>query len=187
MKYDIQVVNKPNKKSMAKLSVFIDRVPELAVPTAIHMSIGNKENMYRKYIEQVIFNKDDNRLLNILVRIHDKAIEMNGLEIVCNCRYNKFHANVIKEVLENNSEMFTNLISYIVPDSKNKSVLENKDVDETATGTESVKMGGKTTLENLNVEGADQLRELIKNTISNDLTPPEQNLETVQADNTQQT
>ena len=116
--YDITFSSKP-KKDMP-LSVMIDRVPELMVPGAVAISIGNKAVMYRKYLDKTLFDPNNKqRLLNFMVHLHDKGLEHKGMHLVCGCKF-RFHAQVLKEFLIENMEFFGSLISYLVPNSKNK-------------------------------------------------------------------
>lgn len=116
--YDITFSSKP-KKDMP-LSVMIDRVPELMVPGAVAISIGNKAVLYRKYLDKTLFDPNNKqRLLNFTVHLHDKGLEHKGMHLVCGCKF-RFHAQVLKEFLIENMEFFGSLISYLVPNSKNK-------------------------------------------------------------------
>ena len=116
--YDITFSSKP-KKDMP-LSVMIDRVPELMVPGVVAISIGNKADMYRKYLNKTLFDPNNKqRLLNFMVHLHDKGLEHKGMHLVCGCKF-RFHAQVLKEFLIENMEFFGSLISYLVPNSKNK-------------------------------------------------------------------
>lgn len=116
--YDITFSSKP-KKDMP-LSVMIDRVPELMVPAAVAISIGNKAVLYRKYLDKTLFDPNNKqRLLNFTVHLHDKGLEHKGMHLVCGCKF-RFHAQVLKEFLIENMEFFGSLISYLVPNSKNK-------------------------------------------------------------------
>lgn len=116
--YDITFSSKP-KKDMP-LSVMIDRVPELMVPGVVAISIGNKAVMYRKYLDKTLFDPNNKqRLLNFMVHLHDKGLEHKGMHLVCGCKF-RFHAQVLKEFLIENMEFFGSLISYLVPNSKNK-------------------------------------------------------------------
>ena len=116
--YEITFSSKP-KKDMP-LSVMIDRVPELMVPGAVAISIGNKAVIYRKYLDKTLFDPNNKqRLLNFTVHLHDKGLEHKGMHLVCGCKF-RFHAQVLKEFLTENMEFFSSLISYLVPGSKNK-------------------------------------------------------------------
>ena len=116
--YEITFSSKP-KKDMP-LSVMIDRVPELMVPGAVAISIGNKAVLYRKYLDKTLFDPNNKqRLLNFTVHLHDKGLEHKGMHLVCGCKF-RFHAQVLKEFLIENMEFFSSLISYLVPGSKNK-------------------------------------------------------------------
>ncbi len=128
MSYEITLSSRP--KGDKKLTVYCDKVPILMVPGSVAISIGNKEKMYRAWLDKTLFGKDNKQeLLNFMVRLHDKAIELGDLELVCYCKFNKFHNKVLKEFLIDNKDTLTNLISYLVPDSKNKSILEKAKED----------------------------------------------------------
>ena len=120
-RYEITVSSKPRKD--VPLSVMIDRLPELMVPGHVAISVGNKAVMYRKYLDKTLFDeKNKQRLLNFMVHLHDKGLEVGAMHLVCGCKF-RFHANVLKEFLVENMDTFSSLISYLVPGSKNVSML----------------------------------------------------------------
>jgi hypothetical protein len=179
MRYDIKVLNKPSNNESRKLVVYIDRVKELSIPMFITSGVGDKQKMYKKHLENTLFNpKDDQRLVKFLVQLHDKAIEMGGLEMICDCKvYNKWHGKVLKEIMEENEEILTSFISYLIPTSANKSMLdENKPSQELPEDLQvpsdmetmpPMTPMSKITLDNLNVPNADQLRALIVQDLEN--------------------
>ena len=149
--YDITFSSKP-KKDMP-LSVMIDRVPELMVPGAVAISIGNKADMYRKYLNKTLFDPNNKqRLLNFMVHLHDKGLEHKGMHLVCGCKF-RFHAQVLKEFLNENMEFFGSLISYLVPNSKNKSAISSE-----AEASALPMLSGNT----LPAEDMEQIRALIE-------------------------
>lgn len=123
MSYEITVSNK--SKGDKKLTVHCDKVEALIIPGPVAISIGNKEKIYRDWLDKAMFGSHNKqKLLNFMVRLYDKALELGDMELVCNCKFNKFHTKVLREFILSNRDTFGSLISYLVPDSKNKSILE---------------------------------------------------------------
>lgn len=122
-RYEITI---SSKKNQSVLTVMIDRVPLLMVPGSVAISIGDKAAMYRKYLDKTLFNPDNKQqLLNYMVHLHDKGIEMGGMNLVCGCKF-RFHAVVLRQFIIDNMDTFTSLISYLVPNSTNKSMLASE-------------------------------------------------------------
>ena len=159
MQYEITTGKTPEE---AKLVINIDRIPFLAIPGVVMVGIGDKSKVYRRYLDKNLFS-GNTQLLNSLVKMHDMAIDNGGMHLQCNCRGSKFHAQVLKDLIIENADTFTNLISYLIPDSKNKTVVMSTAETDSELDTMSVMppMGQQMTLADLNVPGADQLRSLI--------------------------
>ena len=157
MQYQITTGKKPDE---VKLVVNIDQIPALAIPPVIAIGTGDKGKAYRQYLDKKLFN--DPQLTNSLVKMHDMGIENQGMHLQCHpkCRFSKFHAQVLKDIFTEHAETFSSLISYLVPGSKNATSKEPSD-DVKGDGMEQMTMGTQTTLDQLNVPGADQLRALI--------------------------
>ncbi len=169
MQYEITTGKTPEG---AKLVINIDQIPFLAVPGVVMIGVGDKGKRYRTYLDKILFS-EKNQLLHSLVKMHDMAIENGGMHLQCKCQFSKFHAQVLKDLITENAETFTSLISYLVPDSKNKAIV-TKPTEASSEGGESgseaisgelmppaMQMGNRMTLDQLNVPGADQLRALI--------------------------
>lgn len=156
MQYNITTGKKPVD---TKLIINIDQIPAFAVPAVVMIGVGNKSISYRKYLEKNLFNMP--MLVNTFVKIHDMAISNGGMHLECKCK-NKFHAQVLKEIFEEQNETLTSLISYFIPNSNNKANLDKeKESEEVAEPVPMMTMGTQTTLDQLNVPGADQLRAII--------------------------
>ena len=156
MQYQITTGKKPDE---VKLVINIDQIPFLSIPTAVLVGVGDKGKMYKKFLEKKLFN--DPELTNTFVKLHDMGIENKGMHLHCNCMFSKFHASVLKEIITENSDTFSSLIPYLVPGSKNGTKPKEEGASEVPADMEQMTMGTQTTLDQLNVPGADQLRALI--------------------------
>ena len=157
MQYQITTGKKPEG---AKLVINIDQIPALAIPPAVLVGTGNKAGPYKRFLEKNLF--DNPMVTNTFVKMHDMAITNGGMHLECKCRHQKFHAQVLKEIFEENTDILTSLISYLIPSSQNKANLEKeKEGEEEVQAAPMMTMGTQTTLDQLNVPGADQLRALI--------------------------
>ena len=157
MQYQITTGKKPEG---AKLVVNIDQIPALAIPPAILIGTGNKAAPYKKFLEKNLFGNP--MVTNTFVKMHDMGITNGGMHLDCKCRHQKFHAQVLKELFEEHADTLTSLISYLIPNSENKANLDKeKEGKEEVQPAPMMVMGTQTTLDQLNVPGADQLRALI--------------------------
>ena len=156
MQYQITTGKKPDE---VKLVINIDQIPFLSIPTAVLVGVGDKGKMYKKFLEKKLFNEPG--LTNAFVKLHDMAIENKGMHLQCNCMFSKFHASVLKEIITENADTFSSLIPYLVPGSKNGTKPKEEGASEVPADMEQMTMGTQTTLDQLNVPGADQLRALI--------------------------
>ena len=157
MQYQITTGKKPEG---AKLVINIDQIPALAIPPAILVGTGNKAGPYKKLLEKNLF--DNPMITNTFVKMHDMAITNSGMHLECRCVHRNFHAEVLKEIFEEHADTLTSLISYLIPNSENNANLDKeKEGKEEAQPAPMMAMGTQTTLDQLNVPGADQLRALI--------------------------
>ena len=157
MQYQITTGKKPEG---AKLVINIDQIPALAIPPAVLVGTGNKAGPYKRFLEKNLF--DNPMVTNTFVKMHDMAITNGGMHLDCKCRHQKFHAEVLKEIFEEHADTLTSLISYLIPNSENKANLDKeKEGEEEVQPVPTMAMGTQTTLDQLNVPGADQLRALI--------------------------
>lgn len=156
MQYQITTGKKPEG---AKLVINIDQIPALAIPPVILIGTGNKAGPYKKFLEKNLFSNP--MVTNTFVKMHDMAITNSGMHLNCKCRHQKFHAQVLKELFEEHADTFTSLISYLIPNSENKANLDKEEGEEVPQSPPMMAMGTQTTLDQLNVPGADQLRALI--------------------------
>ena len=157
MQYQITTGKKPEG---AKLVINIDQIPALAIPPAVLVGTGNKAGPYKKFLEKNLFGNP--MVTNTFVKMHDMAITNGGMHLDCKCRHQKFHAEVLKEIFEEHADTLTSLISYLIPGSENKANLDKeKEGEEEVQSAPMMAMGTQTTLDQLNVPGADQLRALI--------------------------
>lgn len=157
MQYQISTGKKPEG---AKLVINIDQIPALAIPPVVLVGTGNKAGPYKRFLEKNLF--DNPMVTNTFVKMHDMAITNGGMHLECKCRHQKFHAEVLKEVFEEHGDTLTSLISYLIPGSGNKANLDKeKEGEEEVQSAPMMTMGTQTTLDQLNVPGADQLRALI--------------------------
>ena len=156
MQYQITTGKKPEG---VKLVINIDQIPALAIPPAILIGTGNKAGPYKKFLEKNLFSNP--MVTNTFVKMHDMAITNSGMHLDCKCRHQKFHAQVLKELFEEHADTFTSLISYLIPNSENKANLDKEEGEEVPQSPPMMAMGTQTTLDQLNVPGADQLRALI--------------------------
>ena len=154
MQYQITTGKKPEG---VKLVINIDQIPALAIPPAVLVGTGNKAGPYKKFLEKNLFGNP--MVTNTFVKMHDMAITNSGMHLDCKCRHQKFHAQVLKEIFEEHADTLTSLISYLIPGSENKANLDKE--KEEVQATPMMAMGTQTTLGQLNVPGADQLRALI--------------------------
>ena len=157
MQYQITTGKKPEG---VKLVINIDQIPALAIPPVILIGTGNKAGPYKKFLEKNLFVNP--MVTNTFVKMHDMAITNSGMHLECKCRHQKFHAQVLKELFEEHADTLTSLISYLIPNSENKANLDKeKEGEEEVQPVPTMAMGTQTTLGQLNVPGADQLRALI--------------------------
>ena len=157
MQYNITTGKKPEG---AKLVINIDQIPALVIPPAVLVGTGNKAGPYKKFLEKNLFGNQ--MALHSFVKMHDMAITNGGMHLDCKCRHQKFHAQVLKEIFEEHEDTFSSLISYLIPGSENKANLyKEKEDEEEVKPAPMMAMGNQTTLDQLNVPGADQLRALI--------------------------
>ena len=148
------------KPEGAKLVINIDQIPALAIPPAVLVGTGNKAGPYKKFLEKNLFGNP--MVTNTFVKMHDMAITNSGMHLECRCVHRKFHAEVLKEIFEEHADTLTSLISYLIPNSENKANLDKeKEGEEEVQPVPTMAMGTQTTLGQLNVPGADQLRALI--------------------------
>lgn len=156
MQYQITTGKKPEG---VKLIINIDQIPALAIPPAVLVGTGNKAGPYKRFLEKNLFSNP--MVTNTFVKMHDMAITNSGMHLDCKCRHQKFHAQVLKELFEEHADTLTSLISYLIPNSENKANLDKEKEGEEAQPAPMMAMGTQTTLDQLNVPGADQLRALI--------------------------
>jgi hypothetical protein len=153
--YEIILSNKPLED--VELSVYVDAVKPLMIPGSVAISVGNKEKMYKNWMTNTLFDSNNKQvLLNFLVHLHDKGIEMKKMNLICRCKFDKFHSKVIKEVLEENKDTLTSLISYLVPNSANKSMLAEMEANAPKANSSNM------TLDDLPASDAAQIRALIQ-------------------------
>lgn len=99
----------------AKVTVHIDGRNPTAVPPAVSIGIGNKKSRYAAWLDKAISDENKKQLLNFLVYLNKIGKEKGSLYLKCECRFDKFHAQVVKDFLIKNKETLDVLQPYLYP------------------------------------------------------------------------
>lgn len=112
MSYTIQI----GKSKQAEVEVQLDGNVPTEVPPHVGLGIGNKAARYEKHLQKCF--ADNAKLLNYLAFIHKTGKEKGSITLVCRCHFSKFHAQKVKEFLENNKELLDTCLPYIFPNEE---------------------------------------------------------------------
>lgn len=104
------------KTKEAAVDVLLDGKTPAAIPPHILLGTGLKKPRYKKFLSDCFSN--NSQLLNFLAYIHKTGKEKGSIALICTCKSKeKYHAESIKEFLQENTETLDMMLPYLFRDA----------------------------------------------------------------------
>lgn len=103
------IYTQPTKQ--AKFAAYLDGKQPTAVPPAISVGIGNKEQRYAEWLKKEF--SANTKLINFLAKLFDVGQEHGHIALLTKSKHTSYQSKVVRQFLIDNAESLKMMIPYL--------------------------------------------------------------------------